>query len=124
MTVKMAVSVESVPMIAVFRAANGQLPASMMLKDAVATSPQNEDGSTTFMSVQVNPGTYFIACGLKNSGNADAQVIVFCNNPLSFCFHVCLRNRGGIEVKKKLVGEGRIVPSLKERLVKTTKLIV
>lgn len=88
-TVKMAVSVESVPMIAVFPAANGRLPASMTLKDAIATSPQNEDGSSTFMSVQVNPGYYFIACGLMNTGNADAQVIVFSNNPLSFCFHVC-----------------------------------
>lgn len=123
-TVKMAVSVDSVPMIGVFQAANGQLPASMMLKDAIATSPRNEDGSSTFMSLQVNPGYYFIACGLKNSGNADAQVVVFCNNPLTFCFRVCSGNKRGIESEKKLVDKGDIVPHLKERRVETTKVIV
>ncbi len=84
LTVKITVSLDSVPVVALFACPNGTQPVSLLLKDAVVSSKLEENDSSTFLFTPLNPGYYVLAYGLKNTADADMQLGVFSNNPLRF----------------------------------------
>ena len=100
LTVKVTVSLDSVPVVALFACPNGTQPVSLLLKDAVIASKLEEDGSSTFLFTPLNSGYYVLAYGLKNTADADIQLGVFSNNPLRFYYNVCC-NKEDSEVKGK-----------------------
>lgn len=86
---KMTSSLGCKPIIAVFTSKNGELPSSMLEKNAYVKSSDKETTSTTSLVCSLNPGYYYISYGLMNANNGDVQLKIMSSHPLQF-FYSCL----------------------------------
>ena len=110
-TVKMTVSIDCIPIVAVFRCdQQGMLPRQMTHKNAVATSSLDESSSVTTMRCTLSPGQYCVSFGLKETKSGHMQIRLFSNSPLQFYFHVCIKHMktlGGVEQLESDLSKGK-----------------
>ena len=92
LSVTLVVTLGSLPVIALFKSANGQMPPSMSIKDAIVTSPLKDETSDTQMICRLKPGMYIVSYGLKDTHAADAQMMLYSSHALTF-FWRCLLNK-------------------------------
>ena len=83
LSVTLVVTLGSLPVIALFKSANGQMPSSMRIEDA----------SDTQMICRLKPGMYIVSYGLKDTHQADAQMMLYSSDALKFFWRRLLNKR-------------------------------
>ena len=93
LSVTLVVTLGSLPVIALFKSANGQMPSSMRIEDAIVTSPLKDETSDTQMICRLKPGMYIVSYGLKDTHQADAQMMRYSSDALKFFWRRLLNKR-------------------------------